>query len=80
MFAGGMVVVLRTMYENLGTRWTCTVLVCLVALLVPDPFVLFKWGSNVRAISRFTGKREMDDGAEDVSEEDNDPMQEIGSR
>lgn len=80
MFAGGMVVVSRPMYEKLGTRWTCTVLGCLAVLLAPAPFVFFRWGPKVRAISLFAGNRRSNDGAQDVSEEEKDPMQEVGKK
>jgi len=51
--AGGMTVVGIPMYENLGTHWTMTVLGCISALAVPIPYVLFWYGPNIRARSKW---------------------------
>jgi hypothetical protein len=68
-FAGGIQIISRPMWGNLGTHWTCTLLGCLAALLIPVPFALFKWGYRVRKISRFASHKSLVDGAETSEEE-----------
>lgn len=41
------------MYNNLGTHYTCTVLGCIAALVVPVPYLLYKLGPRVRARSKY---------------------------
>ncbi|KAH8599487.1 putative bicyclomycin resistance protein [Bisporella sp. PMI_857] len=41
------------MYENLGIGWATSVLGFLSLVLLPIPWVLFKWGPQIRARSRF---------------------------
>jgi hypothetical protein len=57
------------MWGNLGTHWSCTLLGCLAAALIPVPFAFFKWGLRIRSISRFAGHKTLADGAENASEE-----------
>ena len=45
LFAGAM-------FAKLGIDWGNTLLACLAALFVPVPFVLVKWGSRVRKMSK----------------------------
>ncbi|KAI0533124.1 major facilitator superfamily domain-containing protein [Xylaria digitata] len=51
--AGGFTVVGIPLYKNLGTHWALTLLGAVSALVVPIPFVLFKWGPKVRARSKW---------------------------
>lgn len=52
--SGGMVVVARPMYENLGVPKAVTILACLSAAMVPVPFI-FAWkGEQIRKWSRFS--------------------------
>lgn len=51
--AGGMVVVGIPFYQNLGVHWTLTILGCISALLVPVPYVFYKYGHKIRAKSKF---------------------------
>ena len=51
--AGGMVVVGIPFYENLGVHYTLTVLACISALLVPVPYVFFKYGHWIRQKSNY---------------------------
>lgn len=51
--AGGMVVVGIPFYENLGVHWTLTILGCISALLVPVPYIFYKYGNKIRARSKF---------------------------
>ncbi|GAP92446.1 putative benomyl methotrexate resistance protein [Rosellinia necatrix] len=51
--AGGFTVIGIPLYENLGTHWTLTLLGVVSTLAAPIPFVLFKWGPNIRAQSKW---------------------------
>ena len=51
--AGGMVEVAIPFYKNLGVHWTLTIMGCLSALLVPVPYVFYKYGSKLRARSKY---------------------------
>lgn len=51
--AGGMTVVGIPFYENVGTHWTLTIMACISLLMVPVPYVFYKWGHHVRARSRY---------------------------
>ena len=53
LVAGGMVVVGISFYENLGVHYTLTILGCISALLVPVPYVFFKYGPWIRSKSKF---------------------------
>ncbi|MCJ1273123.1 hypothetical protein MMC21_000912 [Puttea exsequens] len=51
--AGAMVEVAIPFYESLSVRWTLTVLGGLSAVLVPVPYLFFRWGGRVRGWSRY---------------------------
>lgn len=51
--AGVMVEVAPSMWRNPGPRWTLTTLGCVSAVLVPVPYVFFRYGSRIRARSRY---------------------------
>ena len=51
--AGGMVEVAIPFYERLGVQYTLTVLACLSAALVPVPYAFYRWGTKIRARSRY---------------------------
>ena len=51
--AGSMTVAGFPMYENLNHHWTLTLLGCLSVLVTPLTFILYRWGPNVRARSKF---------------------------
>jgi multidrug resistance protein len=51
--SGGMVVVAIPMYENLGVHWTCTLMGCLSALMVPVPYLLYRYGYKIRTWSKY---------------------------
>jgi DHA1 family multidrug resistance protein-like MFS transporter len=53
LIAGGMVMASRPMFENIGSHWTMTLLGCVAVLLVPAPYVLFKYGPRLRKKSPF---------------------------
>lgn len=54
--AGGMVIASMPMYKGIGVHWTLTLMGCLGAVLVPVPFLLWKYGDKVRARSGFARK------------------------
>ncbi|KAI5118253.1 hypothetical protein M0805_007502 [Coniferiporia weirii] len=41
------------MFARLGVRWAATVFACVALLMAPVPFVLFRWGPQIRARSKF---------------------------
>ncbi|KAJ5114974.1 hypothetical protein NUU61_000733 [Penicillium alfredii] len=51
--AGGMTVVGVPFYKNMGVHWTLTILGCISALLVPVPYVFYRFGSVIRRWSRY---------------------------
>lgn len=61
LIAGGMVMAARPMYMNIGVHWTITLLGCVAVILVPAPYVLYKYGPRLRKRSSFA--------IEDVSKE-----------
>lgn len=50
---GAMIIVARPMYQNLSPRWALTLLGCLSVVLIPVPFVLYKYGKAMRHKSKF---------------------------
>ena len=55
--AGGMSVVGIPFYKNIGTHWTLTSLGCISAVLVPTPYVLYRYGWAIRKRSRLAISR-----------------------
>ncbi|KAF2672218.1 MFS general substrate transporter [Microthyrium microscopicum] len=53
LIAGGMVMAARPMFEGIGVHWTLTFLGCISALLTPGPFLLHKYGYDLRKRSQF---------------------------
>ncbi|KAJ5535753.1 hypothetical protein N7513_008939 [Penicillium frequentans] len=51
--AGGMTVVGIPFYKNMGTHWTLTILGCISTLLVPIPYLLYKYGPSIRSHSKY---------------------------
>lgn len=51
--AGAMIEVSLPFYKNLGVAWTLTILGALSALLVPVPYVFFKFGPAIRKRSHY---------------------------
>ncbi|KAK7546616.1 major facilitator superfamily transporter, partial [Phyllosticta citricarpa] len=51
--AGGMTVVGIPFYENMGTHYTCTILACIASLLVPIPYIFYKYGYVIRRKSKY---------------------------
>ncbi|CAD6588223.1 MAG: hypothetical protein CYPHOPRED_004316 [Cyphobasidiales sp. Tagirdzhanova-0007] len=44
------------LFHNLGVSWACTLLGCVSILLAGIPFVLLKYGKEIRSYSKFAGK------------------------
>ncbi|KKY33281.1 putative major facilitator superfamily transporter [Diaporthe ampelina] len=57
--AGGMTVVGIPFYENMGVHYTLTILACISCVLVPVPYVLYKWGYLLRKRSKYAVSREI---------------------
>lgn len=53
LIAGGMVMAARPMYKGIGVHWTMTLLGCVAVVLVPAPYVLYKYGNGLREKSPF---------------------------
>lgn len=51
--AGGMVVVSLPMYRNLGVHWTLTIFGGISVLLVPVPYIFYRYGHRIRAKSKY---------------------------
>ncbi|KAH8767432.1 major facilitator superfamily transporter [Diaporthe sp. PMI_573] len=59
MAAGGMTVVGIPFYTNMGVHYTLTILACISCVLVPVPYVLYKWGHLLRKRSKYAVSREI---------------------
>ncbi|TCD62574.1 hypothetical protein EIP91_006724 [Steccherinum ochraceum] len=46
----------QQMYAAMTYKWANTLFACLAALMIPIPFVLFKWGPTLREKSKFASK------------------------
>jgi len=53
LIAGGMVMAARPMYEGIGVHWTMTLLGCVAAVLTPGPYLLWKYGKELRRKSPY---------------------------
>lgn len=53
VIAGGMTVVGIPFYENMGTHYTLTIMACLSVLLAAIPYILYFYGHNIRAKSKY---------------------------
>ena len=53
LISGGMVMAARPMFETLGVHWTMTFLGCLAAILTPGPFLLKRYGEQLRKKSPY---------------------------
>ncbi|KAF2085400.1 major facilitator superfamily transporter [Saccharata proteae CBS 121410] len=57
--AGGMTVAGIPFYRNMGTHYTCTILACISIVLIPVPYVFYKYGYWVRKKSKYAVSREI---------------------
>ncbi|KAH0281383.1 MFS general substrate transporter, partial [Aureobasidium melanogenum] len=51
--AGAMTVVGVPFYQNLGVHYTCTILACISAAMVPIPYLFYFYGHKIRAKSKY---------------------------
>ncbi|EPY51058.1 MFS transporter [Schizosaccharomyces cryophilus OY26] len=54
--SGGMTLVARPMYHNLGDHWATTLLGFISAAMIPIPFVFFRYGKTIRSHSKYAYK------------------------
>lgn len=40
------------MYDNLGPHWSLTIVAIIATFMAPVPFVLYKYGQKIRAMSK----------------------------
>ncbi|KAF9640818.1 putative major facilitator superfamily protein [Lasiodiplodia theobromae] len=52
-FAAGLNVASRPMFETLGVHWTLTMIGTIAVVLIPAPWIFYKYGAKVRARSRY---------------------------
>ncbi|KAI1850082.1 hypothetical protein JX266_004461 [Neoarthrinium moseri] len=51
--SGGMVVASIPFYQNMGVAYTCTILGCISAVMVPVPYIFYRYGPWIRKHSRY---------------------------
>lgn len=52
--AGGMSVVGIPFYRNLGVHWTLTILGIISAVMVPVPYIFWRFGRIIRGWSKYS--------------------------
>ena len=57
MAASGMTVVGIPFYKNMGVHWTLTILGVISLLLVPVPYLFYKYGPWIRSKSKYAVSR-----------------------
>lgn len=57
LFGAGFPLFATQMYDKLGARWASTLLGFIALVLMPIPFVLFRFGPALRERSRYAPKR-----------------------
>lgn len=57
--AGVMTVVGIPFYKNMGVHWTLTILGCISAIMVPVPYVFYRYGPVIRRWSRYAVAEEV---------------------
>jgi DHA1 family multidrug resistance protein-like MFS transporter len=53
LIAGGMVMAARPMYKGIGVHWTMTLFGCVAAILTPGPYLLKRYGKELRRRSPY---------------------------
>lgn len=53
LFGAGFPLFANVMYTNLGVHWASTVLAFIALILLPIPFLFFRFGASIRARSKF---------------------------
>jgi hypothetical protein len=54
LVAGAFPLFVWPMYQNIGVDWGSTIFACISVLLLPAPFLFFKWGPRIRARGDFS--------------------------
>ncbi|KAF4335197.1 major facilitator superfamily transporter [Fusarium beomiforme] len=54
MAAGAFPLFVWPMYQKIGIDWGSTIFACISVLLLPAPFLFFKWGYRIRARGEFS--------------------------
>jgi hypothetical protein len=54
MAAGAFPLFVWPMYKKVGIDWGSTIFACISVLLLPAPFLFFKWGNRIRAHGKFS--------------------------
>lgn len=54
LMAGAFPLFVWPMYQNIGIDWGSTIFACISVLLLPAPFVFFKFGRRIRARGEFS--------------------------
>jgi hypothetical protein len=57
MAAGGMAAVGIPFYKNMSVHWTLTILGAISLLLVPVPYLFYKYGPWIRSKSKYVVSR-----------------------
>lgn len=57
--AGGITVVGIPFYKNMGVHYTLTILACISAVMVPVPYVFYRYGTVIRKWSRYAVAEEI---------------------
>ncbi|KAG9513031.1 MFS general substrate transporter, partial [Aureobasidium melanogenum] len=52
--AGAFPLFVWPMYKKIGINWGSTIFACISVLLLPAPFLFFKWGHQIRARGEFS--------------------------
>jgi len=52
VIAGALTPASVKMYDNLGPHWSLTIVAIMATFMAPVPFVLYKYGHTVRAMSK----------------------------
>lgn len=53
LFAGAFPLFTNQMYRSLGYQWASSVPAFLTLVMIPFPFLFYKYGSQIRARSKF---------------------------
>ncbi|KAF5856028.1 hypothetical protein ETB97_008015 [Aspergillus alliaceus] len=54
MAAGAFPLFVWPMYKKVGIDWGTTIFACISVLLLPAPFLFFRWGNRIRAHGKFS--------------------------
>ena len=54
LVSGGLTVAGVPFYENVGSHWTLTILGVIATMLMPAPYLLYKWGPTIRKKSKYS--------------------------